>query len=177
MDAKRFLWEYQRMCDYYNDCDDCPLSDICGNFSPNLELTEIDKIVDAVEKWSEDHKRKTNFQKLKEMFPDCITIVNDQTNVIIHSSDPDFWKKEFEEDNKGSKEMDKIKRTRLDVFNGWLKEQGVDPDAYICIDRMVDIKIRHSCFGFVCPINTDCKDCPNNGFWAKEVEVREEKGD
>ncbi len=122
MDAKRCLTGYYRMCNYYTThkekgCGYCPLNEIdCALYSENPDL---DKIVNLVEKWEDEHK----------------------------------------------------KVTRLDVFNGWLKEQGVDPDAYKCIDRMSDIKVYHSCFGFACPINTCCKDCPYNGFWTKEVEV------
>ena len=56
MDAKKFIIEQRRICKLYGDeCGKCPLANnYCfTNHQPTDE--EIDKVVDAVEKWSKEN--------------------------------------------------------------------------------------------------------------------------
>lgn len=56
MDAVKFLAEYNRMCNTYNDCVGCPMHD--KPFCHPHDMTTNDErkeLVDAVEKWSKEH--------------------------------------------------------------------------------------------------------------------------
>ncbi len=73
--ADKFLKDYKRMCGYYKDCDDCPLSYIqedCRNIENLMD------IMGATSKWAEEHPAKTYLMDMKEKFPDMI-IDNDFT--------------------------------------------------------------------------------------------------
>ncbi len=64
--ADKFLKDYKRMCDYYNDCDDCPLSYI------QAECHYIENLADVVcetNKWVEKHPAKTYLIDFREKFP------------------------------------------------------------------------------------------------------------
>lgn len=69
MDALDFLNEFNRMCKYYknnNNCTICPLYDkICSDikeYTPKY-------ILDTVNKWSEEHPKRTYLSVLLEKFP------------------------------------------------------------------------------------------------------------
>lgn len=61
MDAVKFLAEYNRMCNTYDDCVGCPMHD--KPFCHPHDMTtnrEQRKLVDAVERWSCSHSIVTN---------------------------------------------------------------------------------------------------------------------
>lgn len=61
MDAVKFLEEYNRMCNTYNDCVGCPMHD--KPFCHPHDMTTNDeqkKLVNAVERWSCEHSIVTN---------------------------------------------------------------------------------------------------------------------
>ena len=61
MDAVKFLEEYNRMCNTYNDCVGCPMHD--KPFCHPHDITtnsEQKKLVNAVERWSCEHSIVTN---------------------------------------------------------------------------------------------------------------------
>ena len=61
MDAVKFLEEYNRMCNTYNDCIGCPMHD--KPFCHPHDMTTNDErkeLVDAVEKWSREHPIMTS---------------------------------------------------------------------------------------------------------------------
>lgn len=65
MDVAEFFSEFRRMCKSSNDCAKCEYhGDKCNNA---IELLE--KTVAAVEKWSQEHPRKTRQRKFLDMFP------------------------------------------------------------------------------------------------------------
>lgn len=66
MDAVKFIEERNRMCDSYKNCGDCPLCE-----EPCLGLRGIDTecLVNAVEKWSAAHPRKTRQSVFLEQYP------------------------------------------------------------------------------------------------------------
>lgn len=68
MDAVKFLEEYKRMCDSFENCSDCSLlTEDCNNFK-NPEFVE--KVVPVVEEWAASHPRKTRQSVFLEQYPD-----------------------------------------------------------------------------------------------------------
>lgn len=73
MDAIRFLKEKERMCEYYEYCEGCPLAD--GIETPSIYCTcseeEPEETVAIIEKWSTEHPIRTNAdyvaEKLREI--------------------------------------------------------------------------------------------------------------
>ena len=71
MDALKFIKERNRMCDYYtkndciNGCADCPECD----FACNVIRYVTPEYISDVEKWSQEHPRKTRQIEFLEMFP------------------------------------------------------------------------------------------------------------
>lgn len=71
MDALKFIEERNRMCDYYGKkdgtggCADCPERDSTCNV---VRFVTPEYIAD-VEKWSQEHPRKTRQSEFLEMFP------------------------------------------------------------------------------------------------------------
>lgn len=65
MDVLDFFSEFRRMCKASSDCTKCQYhGDMCDNA---IELLE--KTVAAVEKWSQEHPRKTRQDVLLSLFP------------------------------------------------------------------------------------------------------------
>lgn len=71
MDALKFIEERNRMCDYYNakdaypGCEGCPASQMACS-SVRYVTAEY---IEAVERWAQEHPRKTRQSNLLEMFP------------------------------------------------------------------------------------------------------------
>lgn len=76
MDAKRFFEEARRMCKKQAVCRGCPAlgkDAICllfGLHNPNA-AKNIDKAIEAVEKWSQEHPRKTRLMDFLEKHPNA----------------------------------------------------------------------------------------------------------
>ena len=70
MDAKKFMKEFARMCNYYTaNCDSCPMSVRFGSCEMGgLYIYDMDEIVDIIDKWSIEHPVKTNADKFYEVF-------------------------------------------------------------------------------------------------------------
>lgn len=73
MDAVKFIEERNRMCDYYSakdvpsGCEGCPASQMaCSSF---CYVTA--EFIDAVEKWSQEHPRKTRQDVFLEQYPEA----------------------------------------------------------------------------------------------------------
>ena len=70
MDAVKYLKERKRMCDSYNNmCDGCGFGKV-----PKCNRTEDDnpeKAVAIVEKWSDEHPKKTRQSELLKAFPNA----------------------------------------------------------------------------------------------------------
>lgn len=62
MEAIEFLKQYDRMCEYYTGCSDCPIKKFCFD-------TEPEEFVSKVEQWSQTHPQKTMMQDFFEKFP------------------------------------------------------------------------------------------------------------
>lgn len=68
MDAETFINEFNRMCKSYdNVCTGCPLID--SNCPVKNFDVEAEKVAPSVEKWSREHPKKTNGNKIWEMIP------------------------------------------------------------------------------------------------------------
>ena len=71
MDALKFLEEFDRMCNSYEDryCKGCPRAgepfcDVTG-----LDKEERKKLISDVEQWSKEHPQKTRLEDLIEKYP------------------------------------------------------------------------------------------------------------
>ena len=70
MDVVKFLEEYKRMCESFENCASCPLStEDCDNFR-NSEFVE--KAVPAVEVWAAAHPRKTRQSEFFKQHPETL---------------------------------------------------------------------------------------------------------
>lgn len=71
MDAKNFVKELKKMCDYYEEeCRQCPLYGINdSNWRWGCEPSYMTEgIVDVVEQWRKEHPIITNRMKFEEVF-------------------------------------------------------------------------------------------------------------
>lgn len=72
MDAVKFLRTYRRMCRFYETCkkEGCPMKEVphCDLHDPELD---IEKAVEAAEKWGKEHPEKTMAQDFFEKFPNA----------------------------------------------------------------------------------------------------------
>lgn len=72
MDARKFIEERNRVCDYYmkndayNGCADCPVCD----FACNVLSDVTPEFIATVEKWSQEHPRKTLQDVFLEQWPE-----------------------------------------------------------------------------------------------------------
>lgn len=77
MDVVEFFSEFRRMCKSTSDCTKCQYhGDMCDNA---IELLE--KTVAAVEKWSQEHPRKTRQSVFMEQYPEAQIDDNDVLSV------------------------------------------------------------------------------------------------
>lgn len=74
MDAVKYLREHKRICDKYEDCDDCPMSEtnnrygiICGS----LNEEHPEEAVAIVEKWSAENPIKTRQSEFLKLHPNA----------------------------------------------------------------------------------------------------------
>lgn len=68
MDAKEFWKEFGRMCTS-NLCSECPAQDLYCSMTTAFNNNDT-SIVDAVEKWSKEHPRKTRQSVFMKQWPD-----------------------------------------------------------------------------------------------------------
>lgn len=69
MDAVKFLEEYKRMCDSFENCANCQLlNEDCDNFK-NQEF--VKKAVQVVEEWSATHPRRTRQSVFLSHYPNA----------------------------------------------------------------------------------------------------------
>ena len=70
-----FFTEVKRLCDSRATCDDtahderCPFFKCCRNMLITLDAVEIEKTVEILQKWSNEHPKKTYEQDFFEKFP------------------------------------------------------------------------------------------------------------
>lgn len=77
MDVIEFFSEFRRMCKSTSDCTKCPYhGDKCDNAMERLEET-----VAEVEKWSQEHPRKTRQSVFLEQYPEAQIDDNDVLSV------------------------------------------------------------------------------------------------
>lgn len=80
MDAVKFIDELARMCNAYNQCRGCPITDWCGQ-GLRAQTKYSTDIISAVEKWAAAHPVKTRQSEFLRLFPEtkvdstgCISI-------------------------------------------------------------------------------------------------------
>lgn len=75
MDAMKFLSEAKRMCNNAGPCETCDANEFCG-FTPEFpsdfgEVDQMQKMVKLVEKWAEEHPRKTRQSEVLKQWPNA----------------------------------------------------------------------------------------------------------
>ena len=65
VNEKATIFDYARMCKFYDDCDDCPLFLKCSA----LIAEEPDKANEIILKWCKEHPVETRQDRLLKMFP------------------------------------------------------------------------------------------------------------
>ena len=75
MDAVKFLSEAKRMCSNAGPCSTCDAKQFCGfmvDFPRDFgEIDQMQKMVKIVEKWAEEHPRKTRQSEFLAQWPNA----------------------------------------------------------------------------------------------------------
>lgn len=73
MDTLKFLKEFKRMCDCYSGgfCAGCPRKESASCDSSTMNDKELTELIADVEKWSEEHPKKTRLQDFQEKHPNA----------------------------------------------------------------------------------------------------------
>lgn len=71
MDANKFMTEYQRMCNSYTRCADCPLfaDKPCAEMPSRYTKEFSSKLIKSVEDWSAAHPVTTRAARFKKIYP------------------------------------------------------------------------------------------------------------
>lgn len=77
MDAMEFIRERNRMCKAFPSCKGCPTCDFDGCGSVHLN----EGIIPIVEKWAEEHPRKTRQSEFLKRWPNAQLDENDNIKV------------------------------------------------------------------------------------------------
>lgn len=72
MDALEFLRERKRMCNYYSNCEGCPLDESKCVIDSTILDEDCKRIAAAIEQWSKEHPRKTRQSVFLEQWPNCM---------------------------------------------------------------------------------------------------------
>ena len=88
MDAVKYLKESKRMCEFYMDCRDCPL-DEKGEMCTGYPANHPEEHVAIVERWSKEHKIKTNGGLVLELIPE--TARSGGSNIVSLQIQADWW--------------------------------------------------------------------------------------
>lgn len=70
MDAVKFIDELARMCNAYNQCRGCPITDWCGQ-GLRAQAKYSTDIISAVEKWAAAHPVKTRQSEFLKQWPNA----------------------------------------------------------------------------------------------------------
>ena len=97
MDAKLFFKEFNRMCEGYKACKDCPIKER-KLFCEGIPWDDAGA-VDIVEQWSKEHPTQTNRQKFEEVFgkePTKLTVTYNGMLVAAIDAFADWWDAPYE---------------------------------------------------------------------------------
>lgn len=76
MDAKKFLREAARMCETQDECEGCPIKydkNSCLFDNPPMlwGKEKVEKTIENVEKWAQEHPKKTRLMDFLEKYPNA----------------------------------------------------------------------------------------------------------
>lgn len=73
-----FLHELKRLCDSRDGCaanaankEQCPMFEFCEEVLTKIGIKDATKLIEAIQKWSDEHPKKTYAQDFFEKFPDA----------------------------------------------------------------------------------------------------------
>ena len=74
MDANKFMTEYQRMCNSYTRCADCPLyaDKPCSDMPSRYSAEFATKLIKAIEDWSAANPVTTRQAIFKKLYPNAV---------------------------------------------------------------------------------------------------------
>ena len=69
--AQKRLCSSQGYCQQRNKNDNCPLYAFCNRSPNNYSVAKVKEAIEAMQKWSDEHSKKTYVQDFFEKFPDA----------------------------------------------------------------------------------------------------------
>lgn len=96
MDAVKFVKEWERMCDSYEDCVGCPAAIRNNKRDVGCKILKdqfTEECVAIVEKWSAEHPVKTRQSEFLKMFPNAAVCLDGMLEIL-----PCFVDKNFNEE-------------------------------------------------------------------------------
>lgn len=184
MEAVEFMRTHQRMCKYYEDCNDCPAK----NVSCDIDTDDPEGLVNIVSIWAEKHPEKPEQERQKPEHPEK----SSDLHAIIDALEDRFEKLDdkvsnealiFREVSKRNQDahrqladriaalekdpvesMNEPKRTNKDVLLAAFPRMVLYGDVPALCPRIMDrdIHIQH-CAG------RSCDQCRHE-YWLSEVE-------
>ena len=112
MDAVEYVKQRERMCDYYENCGDCP----AGNYEGCSSLNKIPRMVPIVEQWAKEHPVKTRQSEFLKMWPDAEIGDDGLLSIAPCQLNIELLQCESQDDCEGRGVCDKCRR------DFWLKE-------------------------------------------------------
>lgn len=112
MDAVEYVKQRERMCDYYDNCGDCP----AGNYEGCSSLNEIPRMVPIVEQWAKEHPVKTRQSEFLKIYPDAKIFEGRFLNICPALISKEYRSEETNECNRPGLSCGKCKS------DFWLKE-------------------------------------------------------
>ena len=112
MDAVEYVKQRERMCNCYNNCDDCPL----GWYEECDSLNGVFQLVPIVEQWAKEHPVKTRQSEFLKMYPDTEMLESGCLNICPNLLSKEYRSEEANECNQPNFNCGKCKR------DFWLKE-------------------------------------------------------
>lgn len=88
MDAVEYVKQRKRMCDYYNNCSECP----AVGYEECSCLNGIFKLVPIVEQWVKEHPVKTRQSEFLKMFPNAQKSLNGVLDICPRKFEPKKYK-------------------------------------------------------------------------------------
>lgn len=112
MDAVEYVKQRNRMCDYYVNCNECPV----GQYEMCASIVGIPKFVPIVEQWAKEHPVKTRQSEFLKMWPDAEMFEDGYLNICPTLISKEYQSEETNECNQTEFSCGKCKR------DFWLQE-------------------------------------------------------
>ena len=83
-DTLTFIKEHNRMCNYFEGCECCPLDCECiCSQDFKMSDSDVEKVLQVVQDWSDNHPRKTYKRDFFEKFPYALRNAKDCPTMCV----------------------------------------------------------------------------------------------